>query len=419
MRARLRHAGLALLALLGLLAPRSATAEPSGSYFYVAPMGGYTTFDGSIRLPNSGLQDNWYAGGRLGYQWRSWLGLGIAGGYTPSKIDEPSGQDVKLLHGSLDLVLTPWQGSVGGPFLVLGGGASRYSFWRTKTSDDQGNAVVGGGIQLWMTDALGLRLEGRDLMWLPKDDVTKVKTHTMIFSGGITLALGSRPRDTDLDGVPDRKDKCPDTPKGATVDASGCPSDSDGDGVLDGLDQCAATPKGATVNASGCPNDADLDGVLDGLDQCADTPRGATVDANGCTKDSDGDGVLDGLDRCNDTQKGCYGRFARMPARHRRRRRVRRSRQVPGHLARPQGRQGRLPDRGDGAGNRAARHRHDPAPGRELRDREGQPAARVTPDPRRGGNGAVASGPSSRSRSAAIPTAAARTPTTRSSARRA
>jgi OOP family OmpA-OmpF porin len=58
--------------------------------------------------------------------------------------------------------------------------------------------------------------------------------------------------------------------------------DSDGDGVVDRLEQCPDTPKGATVDAAGCPSDSDRDGILDGLDQCADTPAGARVDSVGC-----------------------------------------------------------------------------------------------------------------------------------------
>jgi OOP family OmpA-OmpF porin len=66
--------------------------------------------------------------------------------------------------------------------------------------------------------------------------------------------------DSDGDGVMDRKDKCPNTPKGTKVDADGCPIkvaapvdiDSDGDGVLDKNDKCPNTPKGAKVNAVGC-----------------------------------------------------------------------------------------------------------------------------------------------------------------------
>ena len=118
------------------------------------------------------------------------------------------------------------------------------------------------------------------------------------------FSFGTPPRDSDGDGVPDRTDACPDTPKGATVDAKGCPMDSDGDGVWDGIDRCPDTPKGATVDATGCPMDSDGDGVWDGLDRCPDTPKGVIVDAKGCPKDSDGDGVWDGIDRCPNTPRG-------------------------------------------------------------------------------------------------------------------
>jgi OOP family OmpA-OmpF porin len=58
--------------------------------------------------------------------------------------------------------------------------------------------------------------------------------------------------DSDGDGVPDCRDKCPNTPKGVKVNADGCPLDTDGDGVPDHLDECPDTPKGATVNSVGC-----------------------------------------------------------------------------------------------------------------------------------------------------------------------
>jgi OOP family OmpA-OmpF porin len=58
--------------------------------------------------------------------------------------------------------------------------------------------------------------------------------------------------DSDGDGVPDNKDRCPDTPKGVKVDVFGCPLDADRDGVPDYLDQCPDTPLGATVDARGC-----------------------------------------------------------------------------------------------------------------------------------------------------------------------
>lgn len=117
--------------------------------------------------------------------------------------------------------------------------------------------------------------------------------------------LQHRPgKDSDGDGVPDNLDKCPNTPKGARVDANGCTSDADGDGVVDGVDRCPDTPKGAKVDAEGCPLDTDQDGVYDGLDQCPDTPRGERVNSKGCSEDSDGDGVEDSADKCPNTPRG-------------------------------------------------------------------------------------------------------------------
>lgn len=88
--------------------------------------------------------------------------------------------------------------------------------------------------------------------------------------------------DDDGDGVPNDRDKCPDTPKGVKVDADGCPLDSDGDGVPDYMDKCPGTPSGVRVDADGCPLDSDGDGVPDYRDKCPGTPAGAKVDSDGC-----------------------------------------------------------------------------------------------------------------------------------------
>jgi outer membrane protein OmpA-like peptidoglycan-associated protein/opacity protein-like surface antigen len=123
-------------------------------------------------------------------------------------------------------------------------------------------------------------------------------------SVGLVYCFGGK-RDTDKDGVQDKLDKCPDTPKGAIVDIDGCPLDSDGDGIYDGIDQCPDTPKGALVDIVGCPMDSDKDGVPDGIDKCPDTPLGVKVDIRGCPLDTDGDGVPDFKDKCPNTPKVC------------------------------------------------------------------------------------------------------------------
>jgi outer membrane protein OmpA-like peptidoglycan-associated protein len=106
--------------------------------------------------------------------------------------------------------------------------------------------------------------------------------------------------DSDDDGVPDRDDYCPDTPKDRLVDRRGCPlandleaRDDDFDGVDNIDDECPGTPPGQNVDEVGCPApegyraevatlDTDLDGVFDDYDLCPDTPQGVQVSERGC-----------------------------------------------------------------------------------------------------------------------------------------
>lgn len=88
--------------------------------------------------------------------------------------------------------------------------------------------------------------------------------------------------DSDKDGVFDSVDRCPGTPRGATIDSYGCPIDSDKDGVIDYKDECPETPIGMKVDKKGCQLDSDSDGVVDYKDRCPDTPSGVSIDLNGC-----------------------------------------------------------------------------------------------------------------------------------------
>ena len=324
MEARIR---LALFAATGLLAAQVAIAEPLGPHFTITPFGAFTIFDGDFKYPvNYPLKDNIYAGGRIGFQYSKWLGLEAAGGFTPTReegtgtVASPSNpptpaqndilgdRDVDYWHVSGNIMLSPWPGRYASPFVFAGGGYSRLELKTGTTAAttplDQGNVEFGGGVRLWLSDEIGLRFEARDILWIPGSESVQ-KTHNLVLGGGLTFALGASGRDTDGDGVGDRKDKCPATVTGAKVDENGCPLDSDGDKVFDGLDKCPSTPQGCVVDAGGCPGDQDGDGVCDGVDQCADTPKGATVDAKGCPGDDDNDGVLNGLDRCANSVKGC------------------------------------------------------------------------------------------------------------------
>jgi len=78
------------------------------------------------------------------------------------------------------------------------------------------------------------------------------------------------PVDTDGDGIPDNKDKCPSVPGVAKYD--GCPiPDTDKDGINDEEDKCPTVP--GLARYQGCPiPDTDGDGVNDEEDKCPTVP---------------------------------------------------------------------------------------------------------------------------------------------------
>lgn len=109
-------------------------------------------------------------------------------------------------------------------------------------------------------------------------------------SAGIRACLCGLLKDTDKDGVPDKKDLCPDVP--GLEQFNGCP-DADADGIPDKDDKCP-TVAGVAENM-GCPADSDKDGVYDVDDACP-TVAGSI---KGCP-DKDKDGVADKDDKCPD-----------------------------------------------------------------------------------------------------------------------
>ena len=186
------------------------------------------------------------------------------------------------VQAGLQYIFNP--NSFGRFFVAAGGGRAWYKpdasgvpdfdGWRASLGFGQRFAVAPNARLQWEIRGLQTMLDETDP---PGDDLTNIQA-LLSFNWG----TGGTPADTDGDGVRDKKDKCPDTPRGATVDATGCPKDSDGDGVFDGIDKCPNTPRGTKVDATGCPLDSDGDGVTDDKDRCPDTPRGTQVDANGC-----------------------------------------------------------------------------------------------------------------------------------------
>ena len=231
---------------------------------------------------------------RLGYiigtHWNLSAGTGV--GYVSSTtVIEPFGA----------ITWTPNINAGTSPFLTLGGGVTSLR-WKSYRATSQYGVHAGVGLRQSLGEKLALRLEAREQYEKFSTDAFPNAAFEGIGTVGFSWFLGGGPpQDSDGDGVPDKADRCPNTPQGAIVDARGCPIDSDNDGVPDGLDKCPNTPSGVQVDALGCPVDSDQDGVPDYLDRCVNTPAGVQVDANGCPVDSDGDGVADYLDRCPNT----------------------------------------------------------------------------------------------------------------------
>lgn len=225
------------------------------------------------------------------------------------------------------------------PFVIGGFGATNITSRnllngvagsKITNAETETNLAIGAGLFFRFNDAFGI--EASSIFERPFLDawdgiVNGGNDIYLQHNLGLIFSL-KKPVDTDKDGVPDKKDKCPDTPPGVKVDSKGCPVDTDGDGVADYIDKCPQQP--GSPELSGCPDtdkdgvadiddkcptvpglkkfagcpDSDGDGVEDSKDNCPNTAPGTPVDANGCPLDSDGDKVPDNLDKCPNTPAG-------------------------------------------------------------------------------------------------------------------
>lgn len=212
-------------------------------------------------------------------------------------------------------------GGVGGNLSVANGSAEISSasgsgllkpsiFWSGIMSEKKmviPNLYGGLGLNIRVTDAISIVAKTAIIRlfsdkvdnWYPDLDANKHMDYFTENTVGVTVSFGkSKKKDSDGDGVPDKLDKCPDTPAGVPVDADGCPLDTDKDGIPDYQDECPTVAGLKEFN--GCP-DTDKDGIPDKSDDCPDVFGLAAF--NGCP-DSDGDGVPDKDDRCPNTPKG-------------------------------------------------------------------------------------------------------------------
>ena len=290
----------ALGAALLLVTAWLPAAAQSGvaSQVELGTFGVFTKYDSS----NLGLGDEFGAGGRLGFFLTNTIFLEASGDYTETHTSLLNRRVTATRIGGTLFANAPILKSSG---FYMGAGYERIFYRAARNFADNGIHVVMGP-RLSVGGRAAVRIEGR-ATYLPSSNAPAATGSAFNFSATAGLSVfsfGGKPRDSDLDGVRNSGDDCPDTPVGATVDAAGCPGDSDTDLVYNGLDQCPGTPGGADVDTVGCPSDADEDGIFNGIDICPDTPAGAVADENGCPTDEDSDAVFDGIDQCPATPAG-------------------------------------------------------------------------------------------------------------------
>ena len=151
---------------------------------------------------------------------------------------------------------------------------------------------VGAGVAVRLAEKISLNIEYGDHFTFSDDKLdfnayTDVRDHYSYVSAGLIFKLFKK--DTDRDGIVDKKDACPDTP--GLPEFQGCP-DKDGDDIIDKDDVCPDVAGKAEFK--GCP-DTDNDGIPDKDDACPG--EAGSKELNGCP-DKDGDGIADKDDRC-------------------------------------------------------------------------------------------------------------------------
>ena len=204
------------------------------------------------------------------------------------------------------------------PFVLFGGGAMQVVSSKNEdviAKDTDAELYAGIGAKYRVDNGWGLRGDGRILF--PPSSSGNGATVDFEVLLSIYKEFGRKtaekpvegPKDTDGDGIPDDKDKCPTEAedKDGFQDEDGCPDpDNDHDGVPDAKDKCPAEAedKDGFQDEDGCPDpDNDNDGIPDAADKCPNEPedKDGFQDQDGCPDpDNDADGVPDAKDKCPD-----------------------------------------------------------------------------------------------------------------------
>lgn len=265
-----------------LLAPLAAQAEVT-----LTPFATYQWFDSQTIEEISSQQaapdlkeKEGYALG-LGYRFTPAIGLEANYGRTDTSttivpgIGAFTSEDVRNSRLSLDGYYAFNAENSVSPYILLGVGQTNL---KAKTSNDAiKDTIVNAGFGAFyrFNDYVALRAEARNVHNVDADLDDQIALLGLEFSSGSSNAAKESPPEPVAEQAPVEELAAAPAVVAAVVD-------TDGDGVADTSDRCPNTPAGVQVDASGCPLDTDKDGVADYLDKCPDTKAGASVDSTGC-----------------------------------------------------------------------------------------------------------------------------------------
>jgi OmpA-OmpF porin, OOP family len=233
-----------IFALIGLMSllyliPQDSYAENTAGSITLSPFIGGYKFENSQHLNHEPI-----FGLGLGYNFDEHLGIEGVINYLEtdarsrgSYLGSNAG-DVDVYMYRLDLLyhFMPRERFV--PFLAAGVGGMGLKPDRNGTEHDP-FVNYGAGLKYFFTDSIALRGDVRHVISFENSDAN----NNLYYTAGLTFYFGGnkavepppapveapkpvkvveQPKDSDGDGVFDREDKCPGTPKGATVDEFGC-----------------------------------------------------------------------------------------------------------------------------------------------------------------------------------------------------
>ena len=160
------------------------------------------------------------------------------------------------------------------PYAFMGLGFE-YVNGSRKGFENQVYGEFGAGLSLPLNDSFSIVAETRGIRIFDKNRQDEKDEFALLLGVSMPFHVAKEVPDQDHDGVLNAQDLCPNTPPGVKVNRDGCPIrpkpkkkivkpitlkmpkkivkiDSDHDGVIDRLDKCPNTPKGFLVNKAGC-----------------------------------------------------------------------------------------------------------------------------------------------------------------------